>query len=106
MVNRYTAEGQMEEMAGHARQAFGSMTDDYDQELRGTAQRVAGQAKRAYGHARETVGDAAETVGRAVSDRPIPAVMIAAALGFILGMIAFRSDSDRDLYWSARRRAR
>lgn len=106
MVNRHTTEGQMEEMAGHAWQTPGAPADDYDQELRSAARRFTGQAQRVSGHARERVEDAAEAVGRAVSDRPIPAVMIAAALGFILGMIAFRSEGSRDIHWSARQRAR
>ncbi|HLU91767.1 MAG TPA: hypothetical protein VKZ46_04195 [Pedomonas sp.] len=72
--------------------------------MEGRADEMTDRVRRAYGHARETMEDAADTVGRAVSDRPIPAVMIAAALGFILGMVAFRED-DRDMRWSARRRA-
>ena len=104
MVNKYSAEGYVDELSGRTRQTVGSLTDDRNLENRGTAQRLAGQARRVYGQARDTVGDAADTMGRAVSDRPFPAVMIAAALGFILGMIAFRGD-DRDDRWSARRRA-
>lgn len=104
MANIHTAEGRAEEMSGRMRQAFGTLTDDQEMEARGARQRLTGRARRAYGQARETVEDAAETMGRAVSDRPIPAVMIAAALGFVLGMVAFRND-DRDRRWSARRRA-
>lgn len=104
MANRHIAEGNADEMSGRVRQAFGTLTDDQELEEHGMRQRLAGQARRAYGQARHSVEDAADSMGRAVSDRPIPAVMIAAALGFILGMIAFRND-DRDMRWSARRRA-
>ena len=104
MANTHIAEGRADEMSGRVREAFGTLADDQEMEARGARQRLAGRARRAYGQARETMEDAADTMGRAVSDRPIPAVMIAAALGFILGMIAFR-DEDRDIRWSARRRA-
>lgn len=104
MANRHTMEGHADEMTGRMREAVGTLTDDHEMEAHGARQRLEGRARRAYGRARETVDDAAHTMGRAVSDRPIPAVMIAAALGFILGMVAFRDD-DRDMRWSARRRA-
>lgn len=104
MANRHIAQGNADEMSGRVQQAFGTLTDDQTLEERGMRQRLAGRARRAYGQARHTVEDAADTMGRAVSDRPVPAVMIAAALGFILGMIAFRNE-DRDMRWSARRRA-
>lgn len=104
MANSHTANGRAEEMSGRFREAYGTLTDDQEMEAHGARQRLKGRARRAYGEARHRVEDAADNMGRAVSDQPIPAVMIAAALGFVLGMIAF-SGEDRDSRWSARRRA-
>ncbi|MCH8686438.1 hypothetical protein [Pedomonas mirosovicensis] len=104
MANEQTTRGGLDEMSGRTRQAFGTLTGDEVLEERGMRQRMRGRARRAYGQARESMRDAADTMGRTVSDQPISAVLIAAALGFVLGMVAFRRD-DREMQWSARRRA-
>lgn len=104
MANEHTTEGGMREMSGRAQQAFGTLTGDEMHEEAGMRRRMRGRAQRLYGQARHTMEDAAHTMGRRVSDQPISAVLIAAGLGFVLGMLAFRRE-DRDMRWSARRRA-
>ncbi|MGK2287072.1 hypothetical protein [Pedomonas sp. V897] len=95
----------MRTMSTGAREAFGTVPEDEDgSETRGMRRRLRGRARHLYGEARHVAEDAAHTVSRRISDQPVAAVLIAAALGFVLGMVAFRREDD-DMRWSARRRA-
>ena len=77
------AEGTIRNVAGKAEEAVGSMMGDSNTELRGKAKQVAGQAQSAMGEAIETVRDIA-------SDQPMMAVMLAAGIGLIAGMLIAR----------------
>lgn len=77
------AEGTIRNVAGKAEEAVGSMMGDSTTELRGKAKQVAGQAQSAMGEAIETVRDIA-------SDQPMMAVMLAAGIGLIAGMLIAR----------------
>ena len=77
------AEGTIRNVAGKAEEAVGSMTGDSNTELRGKARQVAGQAQSAMGDAMETVRDIA-------TDQPLMAVLLAAGVGLIAGMLIAR----------------
>jgi uncharacterized protein YjbJ (UPF0337 family) len=76
-------EGTIRNVAGKAEEAVGSMTGDSNTELRGKARQVAGQAQSAMGDAMETVRDIA-------TDQPLMAVLLAAGVGLIAGMLIAR----------------
>ncbi len=78
------AEGTIRNVAGKAEEAIGSMTGDTNTELRGKTRQAAGQAQAA-------VGDAIETVRHIASDQPIMAILLAAGIGFIAGMLVARN---------------
>lgn len=104
MANENPAEGRMRDMADQARQAFGMMSEDENREMTAPRRRLRSRARHLYGEARHTVEDATRVVGRRISDQPLPAMLIAGALGFALGVLLFRRD-ESDMRWSARRRA-
>ncbi len=83
-MNANQAEGTVRNVAGKAEEAVGSMMGDNTTELRGKARQVAGQAQGA-------VGDAMETVRDLASDQPMMAILLAAGIGFIAGMLVARS---------------
>ncbi len=77
------AEGTIRNVAGKAEEAVGSMMGDHETEMRGKMRQVSGQAQ-------STVGEAIETVRHIASDQPMMAVMLAAGVGLIAGMLIAR----------------
>ena len=83
-MNTDQVAGTIRNVAGSAEEAAGNMMGDSNTELRGKARQMAGQAQGAMGDAIETVRDLA-------SDQPMMAVLLAAGIGFIAGMLVARS---------------
>lgn len=102
-VNQDRMEGTLRTAAGRTQEAYGVLTGDREQEARGARSQAAARLQQAYGQTRETLRDAADTLSRNISDRPMAAVLIAGAVGLLIGMLttAGRSDEAR---WSGRQR--
>jgi len=77
------AEGTIRNVAGMAEETAGRVTGDSTTELRGKARQVAG-------HAQTAVGEAMETVRHIAADQPMMAVLLAAGIGLIAGMLIAR----------------
>ncbi len=77
------AEGTIRDMAGKAQEAAGRMMGDSATEMRGQARQFAGQAQSAF-------GDAVETVRDLTNDQPLIALLVAAGVGFLAGMLMAR----------------
>jgi uncharacterized protein YjbJ (UPF0337 family) len=77
------AEGTIRNVAGKAEEAVGSMTGDSATEMRGRMREVAGRTQSA-------VGDAVDSVRHMTTDQPLIAVLLAAGLGLIAGMLIAR----------------
>lgn len=76
-------EGTARNMAGRVEDAVGGLTGD-------TATQVRGKARQAAGSAQSSLGDAADTVRDFATDQPMGAVLLAAGIGFIAGMLLAR----------------
>jgi uncharacterized protein YjbJ (UPF0337 family) len=76
-------EGTMRNVGGKIEDAVGGLTGD-------TATQIRGKARQAAGQAQSAIGDAAESVRDFASDQPIGAVLLAAGIGFIAGMLLAR----------------
>jgi uncharacterized protein YjbJ (UPF0337 family) len=76
-------EGTIRNVAGRAEETIGRVTGDSTTELRGKARRLAGEAQ-------SSVGDAVETVRGLASDQPLTAILLAAGIGFVAGMLVAR----------------
>lgn len=76
-------EGAARTMAGRVEDAVGGLTGD-------TATQVRGKARQAAGQAQSAMGDAAESVRDFASEQPLGAVLLAAGIGFIAGMLLAR----------------
>ena len=76
-------EGTMRDMTGKVEDAAGGLTGDTSTQLRGKYDQVAGQAHRA-------MGDAADSVRDFATEQPIGAVLLAAGVGFIAGLLLAR----------------
>lgn len=76
-------EGTMRDVTGKVEDAAGGLTGDTATQMRGKYDQVAGQAQRA-------MGDAADSVRDFATEQPIGAVLLAAGVGFIAGMLIAR----------------
>ncbi len=76
-------EGTVRDMAGKVEDAAGGLTGDSSTQMRGKYDQAAGQAHRALGGAADQARDF-------VADQPIGAVLLAAGVGLIAGMLIAR----------------
>jgi uncharacterized protein YjbJ (UPF0337 family) len=76
-------EGNVRNVAGRVEEAIGDLTGD-------TAAKVRGKVRQAAGEAQSAVGDAAESVRDFATEQPMGAVLLAAGIGFIAGMLLAR----------------
>jgi len=77
------AEGTIRDIAGQAEEAVGHVTGDSNTEMRGKVRQIAGQTQSA-------VGEAVETVREMAAEQPLMAVLLAAGIGLIAGMLIAR----------------
>jgi uncharacterized protein YjbJ (UPF0337 family) len=83
-------EGTARTMAGRVEDAVGGLTGDTATQVRGKVRQAAGQAQSAMGDAQNAIGDAAESVRDFAAEQPLGAVLLAAGIGFIAGMLLAR----------------
>lgn len=76
-------EGTVRDISGKIEDAAGGLTGDTSTQVRGKLDQAAGQAQRAF-------GDAADTVREFASDQPMGAVLLAAGVGLIAGLLLAR----------------
>lgn len=76
-------EGRLRNVAGKVEETVGRATGDEATEMRGKVRQVAGQAQ-------EAVGEAVHTVRDFTAHQPIMAVLLAAGVGLIAGMLMGR----------------
>jgi uncharacterized protein YjbJ (UPF0337 family) len=74
------AEGTLREVSGHVQEAVGGLLGD-------TGAQLSGKAKELGGKAQKLSADFAEIVRDTTAERPLMALGIAAAVGFVLGML-------------------
>jgi uncharacterized protein YjbJ (UPF0337 family) len=73
-------EGTAQNVVGKVQDAVGALTGD-------AGTQVEGKARQALGSLQQTYGQTIDNVRSAVSDQPINGVLIAAAVGFLLGAL-------------------
>lgn len=88
-------------VVGKAQETYGKVTEDGGQRAEGIARQVAGRAQDAYGDARQAADQAAHQVGRAVRDQPVVSLLVAAAVGYALGLLTAStvSGGSRHRFW-------
>jgi uncharacterized protein YjbJ (UPF0337 family) len=73
-------EGAAQQVVGKVQDAVGAITGDADTQ-------VEGKMRQAFGNLQESYGQTVDHVRVAVASQPIQGVLIAAAVGFVLGAL-------------------
>jgi uncharacterized protein YjbJ (UPF0337 family) len=73
-------EGAAQQVAGKVQDAVGALTGD-------ESTQAEGKARQALGSLQQTYGETVDNVRLAVASQPIQGVLIAAAVGFVLGAL-------------------
>lgn len=87
-MNTDQIEGKVRKVAGKVEEKVGELVGDTGARAEGIANQVAGAAQDAYGQARDQVQDMACGVSRKVEENPMVAVLLAGAVGYLLGMLS------------------
>ncbi len=94
-------EGTARDLGGKAKGALGDLTGDTKTQAEGTVDQVVGTAQRAYGKVRDQASgagsnladqleDASAYLGDTVAERPLTALLVAGAIGYVLAMLTRR----------------
>ena len=84
-MNEDQIKGAAGNMAGRVQSAAGALRDDPAAEIKGKVRETVGKLQGAYGGAVDAVSEAGDTVTRAIQANPMAAVLIAGAVGCVLG---------------------
>jgi uncharacterized protein YjbJ (UPF0337 family) len=83
MVDENRIEGTIKNATGKVQEAVGGVFGDTQTQAQGKANQFAGEAQSYYGEALDTVRDVA-------ADRPVTALVAAAGIGVVLGLLIGR----------------
>ncbi|PHK93974.1 hypothetical protein CR162_15785 [Pseudoroseomonas rhizosphaerae] len=89
-MNSDRIEGTAENLTGKAQEGFGKLTGDEGHRAEGLARQAAGRVQEVYGEARDYAHHAGERVVRQVEQQPVTALLVAGAIGFVLGLMTAR----------------
>ncbi len=80
-------EGGAQEFGGRVKDAVGGLTGDSKTQAEGKYDQVAGQVQQKYGQAKDAASDGLETLSEQVRQQPVMALLVAGAIGWIIGRI-------------------
>jgi uncharacterized protein YjbJ (UPF0337 family) len=80
MADKNVIEGTIENVAGKVEEGAGYVAGDPGARVEGRVRQMAGNAQAAYGRAAENLEEAAR-------HRPLPALLFAGMIGFVLGRL-------------------
>ena len=87
MVDKNVVEGTVENIGGKVEEAAGYVTGDPGARVEGMVRQMAGKAQAAYGKASDTVSRTADRLQGATNRQPLPALLFAGMIGFVLGRL-------------------
>ncbi len=80
-------EGTAREFAGRVKDTVGGFVGDAKTEASGKIDTVAGQVQQKYGQAVNAASGGIETISGQVREQPIIALLVAGAIGWVIGRI-------------------
>ena len=94
-MNTDKIEGMARNVVGKAQEGLGDLAGDSGHQAEGMTRQVAGRAQEAYGDVKEGAQDALEQLGSVVEKQPLLSLLVAGAVGFVLGSLLTGSGSSR-----------
>lgn len=104
-MDKNTFEGAAREIGGNVKGTIGDLTGDEKTQAEGTVDQVIGTAQRTYGRVKDAVGkktsglgttmadqidETSAFLGDTVAERPLTALLVAGAVGYVLAMLTRR----------------
>ena len=89
-MDENTLKGAATEAGGRIKEAAGAIGGSGSMKAEGVYDQVAGSAQRALGDTADAVREGGRKITRQVEDQPVPALLVAGAIGFVLGVLAAR----------------
>jgi uncharacterized protein YjbJ (UPF0337 family) len=104
-MNSDRIEGSAKEVGGKVQETFGHVTGDPEIRAGGVARQIEGKGQNLYGRGKDGLRDAADLaeqafdegsrhvkrgsreIGEKVGDHPLPALLLAGAVGFVAGIL-------------------
>ncbi len=86
-MNDSQIEGAAREFTGRVKDTVGGFVGDAKTQASGKMDAVAGQVQQKYGQAVNAASDGIETISSQVREQPITALLIAGAIGWVIGRI-------------------
>ena len=83
-------EGTVRDLKGQAKDTLGGIAGDNKTQAEGKVDQVVGRMQSTYGDVADQVGDTAAALADTIKENPLSSVLIAAAFGYIVGMIRGR----------------
>ena len=80
-------EGGARELGGRVKDAVGGLAGDTKTQAQGKLDQVTGRVQRKYGSAMDAASDSVETLSEQVRQQPIMALVVAGAIGWVIGRI-------------------
>ena len=93
-MDENTVEGIVTEGVGKAKDATGALTGDLGLQADGKVDQLTGKAQRKFGDTIEEAQDQIEGATELVRANPFAAIGIAAAIGFLLGLLIIPGRKD------------
>ena len=90
-MNEHQVKGTFNQAAGRVQSAAGSLAGDAAGDVQGKVREAGARLEGAYGDALDAASRAGRSVGRTIQGNPTVAVLVAAAVGFVLAW-AMRRD--------------
>lgn len=89
-MNESRVEATFADVAGKVQDAVGGLTGDTITQVKGKVRQAAGQAQDAAGRGADQIRRGATSIAKGAKQQPLVAVLVAAMLGYVLGLLAFR----------------
>ncbi|MFG1465307.1 CsbD family protein [Xanthobacter sp. DSM 24535] len=89
-MDQNTVQGVANQAGGRIKEAAGALSGNASLKAEGMYDQVTGGAQRALGDTADKMREGRRMVEREVEHRPLPALLIAGAVGFVLGYLAAR----------------
>ena len=84
-MNEHQMKGAVGDMAGRVQSAAGALSDDPAVEIKGKARETLGKLHGVYGSAVDAASGAGDSVTGVIRTNPVAAVLVAGAVGCVLG---------------------